>query len=264
MQIKQQTLSNPSNNITHASLFSGIGGFDLAAEWAGWSNVFNCEKDQFCQNVLKYHFPNAIQHNDIKSTDFNCYKGCIDILTGGFPCQPFSSAGKRLGTADERNLWPEMFRAIREITPRWVVCENVLGLINWSDGLVFEQVCADMESEGYQVCAFLLPAAGVAALHRRYRVWIVAHASGFGLHQTKIQAGTTSQIQLPDEYEMSAFETIKTYDFRSESHNHGVVNGLPIGLDECSIQAYGNSIVPQLAFRIFSTINTVLCSYTNT
>ena len=161
--------------MTHASLFSGIGGFDLAAEWAGFTNAFNCEIDPFCQKILKYHFPDAEQYGDIKTTDFTLWRGRIDILTGGFPCQPFSLAGKRKGTEDDRYLWPEMLRAIREIQPRWIVGENVLGIVNWSKGMVFEQVCSDLEAEGYEVQPFILPAAGVGAPHQRYRVWFVAH-----------------------------------------------------------------------------------------
>ncbi len=161
--------------MTHASLFSGIGGFDLAAEWAGWTNVFNCEIDKFCQKVLRYHFPNAIQYEDIKSTDFAIHRGGVDVLTGGFPCQPFSLAGKRRGTSDDRYLWPEMLRAIREITPRWIVGENVFGIVNWSDGLVFDTVCADLEDAGYEVQPFVIPACAVDAPHRRDRVWFVAH-----------------------------------------------------------------------------------------
>ena len=166
--------------MTHASLFSGIGGFDLAAEWAGWFNAFNCEIDSFCRKVLKYHFPQARQYDDIRTTDFTVWQGRIDVLTGGFPCQPFSIAGKRRGTNDDRYLWPEMLRAIREIRPRWIVGENVLGIVNWSQGLVFEQVCADLEAEGYSVQPYILPACGVDAPHRRYRTWFVAHTGGYG------------------------------------------------------------------------------------
>lgn len=161
--------------VTHASLFSGIGGFDLAAEWAGWTNMFNCEIDPFCRRVLKYHFPNAVQYEDIKTTDFTVWRGRIDVLTGGFPCQPFSVAGKRKGTDDDRYLWPEMLRAIREISPRWVVGENVRGFVNWSDGMVLDTVFADLEALGYEVQPFILPACAVDAPHRRDRVWIIAH-----------------------------------------------------------------------------------------
>jgi DNA (cytosine-5)-methyltransferase 1 len=161
--------------MTHGSLFSGIGGFDLAAEWMGWENIFHCEWNSFGQKVLKYHFPNSISYDDITKTDFTIHRGRIDILTGGFPCQPYSMAGKRLGKEDERHLWPEMLRAIREIQPRWVVGENVLGLVNWSGGLVFHEVQADLEAEGYEVQPYVLPAVSVNAPHRRDRVWFVAY-----------------------------------------------------------------------------------------
>ena len=164
--------------MTHGSLFSGIGGFDLAAEWAGWENIFHCEWNEFGQKVLEYHFPKAITHNDITKTDFTTYRDRIDVLTGGFPCQPYSAAGKRLGKEDERHLWPEMLRAIREIAPKWVVGENVLGLVNWNGGLVFEEVQSDLEAEGYEVQPYILPAAGVGAPHRRDRVWFVAYSDG--------------------------------------------------------------------------------------
>ncbi len=167
--------------MTHASLFSGFGGFDLTAEWVGWTNLFNCEIDPFCRRLLAYHFPHAKQYADVRTTDFSVWRGRVDVLTGGFPCQPFSAAGKRKGTADSRHLWPEMLRAIREIRPRWVVGENVLGIIDWSGGVVFEQVLANLETEGYEVEAYVLPACGVGAPHRRYRVWFVAHANDSGI-----------------------------------------------------------------------------------
>lgn len=161
--------------MTHASLFSGIGGFDLAAKWAGWTNAFNCEIDPFCRKVLKYHFPDAEQYGDIRTTDFTIWRDRIDVLTGGFPCQPFSLAGKRKGAEDDRYLWPEMLRVIRTIRPRWVVGENVFGIVNWSEGMVFEQVCSDLEAAGYEVQPYLIPACGVSAPHRRDRCWFVAH-----------------------------------------------------------------------------------------
>jgi DNA (cytosine-5)-methyltransferase 1 len=161
--------------MNHGSLFSGIGGFDLAAEWMGWTNVFHCEWEEFPRKVLNYHFPKSISYGDIKETDFTIHRGHIDILTGGFPCQPYSAAGKRLGKEDDRHLWPEMLRAIREIQPRWVVGENVHGIVNWNGGLVFEEVQADLENEGYEVQPFILPAASVNAPHRRDRVWFVAY-----------------------------------------------------------------------------------------
>ena len=166
--------------MNHGSLFSGIGGFDLAAEWMGWNNVFHCEWNPFGQKVLKHHFPKSISYNDITKTDFSIHRGNIDILTGGFPCQPYSSAGLRLGKADERHLFPQMLRAIKEIQPRWVIGENVRGLVSWNEGMVFHEVYADLESEGYEVQSFLIPAAGVNAPHQRFRVWFVAYANDKG------------------------------------------------------------------------------------
>jgi DNA (cytosine-5)-methyltransferase 1 len=159
----------------HGSLFSGIGGFDYAAQLMGWENVFHCEWNEFGQRVLKHYWPQAISYHDITKTDFTIHREGIEIISGGFPCQPYSTAGKRLGKDDERHLWPEMLRAIREIQPRWVVGENVFGLVNWNGGMVFEEVQADLESEGYEVQPFILPAAGVNAPHRRDRVWFVAY-----------------------------------------------------------------------------------------
>ena len=168
----------------HGSLFSGIGGFDLAAEWMGWENVFHCEWMEFPRKVLDYHFPNADSHIDICKTDFTKYANTIDILTGGFPCQPFSLAGKRKGTDDERYLWGEMLRAIKEIKPKFVIAENVFGITNIDGGLVFQQVCLDLENEGYEVQPFIIPAAAKDAPHRRDRCWFIAsNTNGNGLNQ---------------------------------------------------------------------------------
>jgi len=172
--IKRKTMN-------HGSLFSGIGGFDLAAEWMGWNNVFHCEWNPFGRKVLNNYWPNSISYEDITKTDFSIHRGNIDIITGGFPCQPYSMAGKRLGKDDERHLWPEMLRAIREISPRWVVGENVFGLVNWNGGMVFDEVQADLEAQGYEVQPFVLPACAVNAPHRRDRVWFVAYRNGTGL-----------------------------------------------------------------------------------
>lgn len=167
----------------HGSLFSGIGGFDLAAQWMGWENVFHCEWNEFGQRVLNHYWPNAISYGDITKTDFTIHAGQIDVLTGGFPCQPYSTAGKRLGKEDDRHLWPEMLRAIREIQPRWVVGENVLGIVSWNEGLVFNEVQLDLEAEGYEVQPYVLPACAVNAPHRRDRVWVVAYANHPGAIQ---------------------------------------------------------------------------------
>lgn len=157
--------------MTHASLFSGIGGFDLAAEWLGWENIFQVEIDPFCQKVLAKNFPNAKRYADIKQFRGTPYIGTVDVISGGFPCQPYSVAGQRRGSDDDRALWPEMLRVIREIQPTWVVGENVPGIIS----MEFESVCTDLESAGYAVQPFIVPACAVNALHRRDRVWIIAH-----------------------------------------------------------------------------------------
>jgi DNA (cytosine-5)-methyltransferase 1 len=173
----------------HGSLFSGIGGFDLAAEWMGWTNAFHCEWEEFPRKILQYHFPESKSYGDINETDFTIWNGKIDILTGGFPCQPYSAAGKRLGKEDERHLWPQMLRAIREIEPRWIIGENVYGLVSWNDGMVFEEVQVDLENEGYEVQPYILPAAAVNAPHRRDRVWFVAYSDRIGHHRDTEENG---------------------------------------------------------------------------
>ncbi len=164
----------------HGSLFSGIGGFDLAAEWMGWDNVFQVEKDPFCQKVLAKNFPKTKRYGDIREFDGTQYRGAIDILSGGFPCQPYSIAGQRKGTEDDRHLWPEMLRIIGEVQPRWVVGENVSGLLNWSGGLVLKQIKTDLEDKGFTMLPpAILPACGKNAPHRRDRLWIIAHSTEY-------------------------------------------------------------------------------------
>lgn len=185
--------------IRHASLFSGIGAPELAALWLGWQNVFHCEINEFCNTILNYWFPNSINYENIKTTDFSKWQGQIDILTGGFPCQPFSSAGQRLGADDDRYLWPEMLRVIRQIQPTFVIGENVAGILSMvqpgeevkvgsttslfdenddiykkEQEFVVETVCSDLEREGYAVQPFVIPACAVGAPHQRDRVWFVA------------------------------------------------------------------------------------------
>jgi len=264
----------------HGSLFSGIGGFDLAAEWMGWQNVFHCEWEEFPRKVLAYHFPNAKSYGDIKETDFTIWRGQIDILSGGFPCQPFSQAGKRQGTEDDRYLWHEMLRAIQEISPRWIVGENVRGLVNWNGGMVFDQVCSDLEGEGYKVFPILIPAAAVNAPHRRDRIWFVAYfdrertAKRFsnewttpdpysdirpkrGVHKERLEEAE-GHISSRDSWGTGgAWE-----NFPTQSPICGGDDGIPRKLDSIafpkwrneSIKAYGNAIVPQVAYEIFKTI----------
>lgn len=186
----------------HASLFSGFGAADLAAKWMGWDNAFWCEIDDFPRTVLSYWFPQSIGYGNIKDTDFTPWRGKIDVLTGGFPCQPFSVAGQRKGADDDRYLWPEMLRAIREIRPTWIIGENVNGILSMvqpgnevtveSQASLFEEndketileqeyiietVCRSIEQEGYSVQPIVIPACGVEAPHLRYRVFFLAHST---------------------------------------------------------------------------------------
>lgn len=286
----------------HISLFSGIGGFDLASDWMGWQNIASCEINDFCNKVLEYYWPNAYHHKDIHNLTYDLINEKISekygkewrnddiILTGGFPCQPFSLAGKRKGTEDDRHLWPEMLRLIREIRPTWVVGENVFGITNWDGGLVFDQVQIDLESEGYQVQPFILPACAVNAPHRRDRVWFIAYRNSTGLQTTRTEqqtAGTarssmewttpdTSNQGLQRSEKQRSITGIrekrnqqpagllqpdwKNFPTQSPicSGNDGLSSKLsgitlPKWRNE-SIKAMGNSIVPQVTFEIFKTI----------
>jgi DNA (cytosine-5)-methyltransferase 1 len=199
----------------HISLFSGIGGFDLAAEWAGWTNIVSCEINPFGRRHLEYYWPNAYHHTDIHTLTIEKINEELTkrhgeqwrtddiVLSGGFPCQPYSLAGKRLGKEDERHLWPEMLRVIREIKPTWIVGENVFGLVNWSDGLVFDEVQTDLETQGYEVQSYVLPACAADAPHRRDRVWIVAHATGNKSIRNR-QGGLQSELTRFDEQGITA------------------------------------------------------------
>lgn len=189
----------------HASLFSGFGAADLAATWMGWDNAFWCEIEDFPRVVLSYWFPKSKGYGNIKETDFTSWRGKIDVLTGGFPCQPFSVAGQRKGQKDDRYLWPEMLRAIREIQPTWVIGENVGGIISMvqpgsevtvesqaslfdasdketllEQEYVVETVCRDLEQEGYSIQPVVIPACAVGAPHRRDRIFFIAYRADAG------------------------------------------------------------------------------------
>jgi len=188
--------------MTHASVFSGIGGPEIAAAMLEWTNVFHCEINPFGRRVLEYWFPNSDSYEDITKTDFKQYRGQIDVLTGGFPCQPFSYAGRRRGAEDDRYLWPSMYRAIDEIQPTWVVAENVAGILTMveqgevskvaspaslfaeindvrgqyqlRETFTLQRICTDLEGHGYAVQPVLIPACAVGAppptgqgVHRR-------------------------------------------------------------------------------------------------
>ena len=175
--------------MNHLDLFSGIGGFSLALENVGFKTVGFCEVDPYCRLLLQKHWKGVTIHNDIKKLEAKDIKEPIDILTGGFPCQPYSVAGKQKGTDDNRYLWPEMFRVIKEVKPTWIIAENVRGIINIQDGMVFETVCSNLESEGFEIQPFIIPAAGVGAPHKRERVWIVGYSKHNGSLTSKIRRG---------------------------------------------------------------------------
>lgn len=275
--------------VTHGSLFSGIGGFDLAAQWMGWENVFHVERDPFCRKVLAHHFPKSQSFDDVKTFDATPFRGRLSVLSGGFPCQPFSAAGKRAGTSDDRYLWPEMFRIIREARPTYVVAENVRGLLSWNDGMVLDTVCADLEGEGYEVLPVVLPAASVNAPHRRDRIWIVAYRHGdrqqrrweWGdrlSEKTRVRqaqvlrlyrdASDTSGGGRPQDDQQHPAEEPQLSGTRWERFPTvapvcGGDDGLPKRLDGItfpkwrreSIKAYGNAIVPQVAYQIFKALH---------
>jgi len=161
--------------MTVGSLFAGIGGFDLGFQRAGFEIVWQVEKDEWCQRVLEKNFPHIERFGDIKNVGAENLKA-VDVICGGFPCQPFSQAGKRGGAEDDRYLWPEMLRVIQAVQPSWVVAENVYGLTVGEMEATFDEVLSNLEESGYDTQAFIIPACGVDAPHIRQRVWIVAHA----------------------------------------------------------------------------------------
>jgi DNA-cytosine methyltransferase len=210
------------------------------------------EIDPYCQQVLKKHYPKAQVYGDIKTFNGKEFGG-VDILTGGFPCQPFSSSGKRKGNEDARHLWPEMLRIIREVKPRYIVGENVLGILNWSGGLVFDEVCADLEREGYEVIPVVLPASAKNAVHRRYRVWFVAHAISDGLSWRK-------RKHILDEApkrqaEVLYCEKVGQGDYIPESRLAREDNGLPNRMDRT--KGLGNAWVPHVAAEIMRGIKEI-------
>jgi len=183
-------------------LFSGVGGFSIAGHQLGWETILFCEKEPFPQMVLRERFPGVPIFDDVCKLTGEKINGLIQsdrpiILTGGFPCQPFSVAGAREGTEDDRHLWPEMFRIIQAVRPDYIIGENVPGLLSIEGGVVFEQVCLDLENEGYEVQAFVLPACATGAPHRRDRVWIVAYTNevrrGSGLGSIPKENGEISE-----------------------------------------------------------------------
>lgn len=243
----------------HLDLFSGIGGFALAAQWAGIETVAFCEIDKFCHKVLQKNFPRVPIHDDIRTLNGADYAG-IDIITGGYPCQPFSTAGKRKGADDPRHLWPEMFRIIRQARPAWVVCENVAGHI--SMGL--DAVLFDMESIGYAGQSIVIPACAKDAPHERKRIWIIFHANC--TDAIGIERPCSKNLQA-EKWEASQGEQKRDDRFvelesgaatpRGDSYAGAlrILDGIPDRVDRC--KSLGNAIVPQVAYEILRCIRAV-------
>ncbi len=238
--------------LIHLSLFSGIGGLDLAAEWAGIQTVGQCEWADFPTKVLEKHWPDIPRWRDIRTlTGESFYERTglhtVDIISGGFPCQPFSVAGKRQGKEDDRYLWPEMLRVIEELRPSWVIGENVAGIIR----MALDDVLSDLENQGYATRTFVLPAAGVGAMHRRYRTAIVAHIDCIGVERNgkKQILGeshiSVRQISEPFQDAERRYDTYQSRLCRS-------LYGLPNGVDR--VRSLGNAVVPQQFYPIFQAI----------
>lgn len=244
----------------HLDMFSGIGGFALAAQWAGIDTIGFSEIDKFCCEVLKKHWPNVINYGDIRQIKELPH---VDLMTGGFPCQPFSSAGKKRGKEDERYLWPQFYRAIQLAKPTWVVIENVKGAVD----LVLETICSDLEVQDYEVQSFIIPACAADAPHRRERLWIIAHANrkrnDFRFSDweercvQKDKYGNMAQVQ--SEWEELKPNSWSTYDFKQYLSFNALATGdgygIPNRLDRG--KSLGNSIVPQVVFPILKLIKIV-------
>lgn len=228
----------------HGSLFSGIGGFDLAAEWMGWENVFHCEINPFGQKVLKYYWPNAINYEDITKTDFTVHRGTIDILTGGFPCQPFSNAGNKKGEDDFRYMFPEMLRAVCEIKPWCVVAENVYGITSKKFKYVFETICSSLETEGYTVQPYIIPSSAVGAPHERERVWFVAYS---GLPKSSgrniIEEGQQFTSRRQTRSELTSFGGLQTLTYpNSTGLQNGQLDGSKIQVSNTKRRSTPNNL----------------------
>ena len=272
---------------THLDLFSGIGGFALAAQWAGFRTVGFCEIEPYCQALIKERFgacsdseqsglegiagkglPSSRRpsvkspriHSDIFTLSGTSYLG-VDLITGGFPCQPFSVAGKRRGAADDRAIWPQMLRVIAEARPSWVLAENVPGIIN----MELDRVLSDLGAVGYSVGTLVIPACAADAKHRRYRVWIMGHADQGGIRRagTPWEQGHTafaSQTQ-PD----TGCELLERWSgepaqgptqWIPEPAVGRVAHGVPRRVDR--LKGLGNAIVPQVAYQILREIRKLI------
>jgi DNA (cytosine-5)-methyltransferase 1 len=254
------------------SLFSGIGGIDLAAQWAGIETVAFCEIDPFCQKVLRKHWPEVPIFPDIKQLTKEVLDDAgitgIDVVAGGFPCQPYSVAGKQRGKADDRHLWPEMRRVISESKPSWVVGENVANFVN----MELDQALSDLERIGYSCQPLIIPACGVGADHERYRVFIVAHSDSqqtnkqlFGYEQLSrqqgeaVEAGEKAARQADgaagNNYDTRLYPLLLWPSICSEPPVAGVLHGIPGRLD--TGRAVGNAVDPRQIYPIFAAIKAV-------
>lgn len=246
----------------HLDLFSGIGGFALAARWMNWQTVQFVEIDPFCQAVLKKNFKGVPIHGDIKTFDGTNYFERVDIISGGFPCQPFSKAGKRKGKLDDRFLWPEMLRVISEVKPLWIVGENVTGILS----MEFEKMLIQMEDQGYRAEVYIIPACAIGATHQRDRVWIVANSSGSGGVQFRkwptIQNGNRNdQNEEPRRFKQpygigGRAESDDWQEWEIEPLLCGDDDGISYRLDRN--KSLGNAIHPCVAFEIFKAIEATM------
>lgn len=253
----------------HGSLFSGIGGFDLAAQWMGWENVFHCEWNPFGQKILKHYWPNAISYEDITKTDFSIHRGTIDILTGGFPCQDASQSNqsptRQEGLQGERTgLFWSMCRAIREAEPKYVVCENVANILKTNGGEDFSAILTELSRMGYNAEWRVCRASEVGAPHNRARMYLVAYANSI-----RLQAGQSFFSNVREEAESipwlfngTSIQTFRGGTWRSEPPTLCLDDGFPgkvLGLSASQfrkeqIKGFGSAIVPQVAFQIFKAI----------
>lgn len=231
---------------TVGDLFAGIGGFSLGLEWAGFEIKWQVEADKYCRKVLKKHWPNVKQYGDIKDVGKHNLEP-VDLICGGFPCQPASYCGKQRGREDDRWLWPEMFRIIKEFKPAWVVAENVYGLITLEQGLAFKSLLFDLESEDYKTQSFIIPACAVNAPHRRNRVWIIAHTKGERL-QRSIKTYDKQRTQSYDKQSVRCPELWHENWYEAATRLCGVDDGVPNRMDR--IRALGNAVVPQVVETI--------------
>ena len=225
---------------THLDLFSGIGGFSLAFEAEGFETIGFSEIDPYASAVLRKHWPHVPNYGDVRNAIGGGY---CDVITGGFPCQPFSTAGLRKRTLDDRHLWPSMLDVIKDRRPAWVLGENVPGIL----GVDFCDMLTDLEKEGYLTQTFIVPACAVGALHLRNRVWIIAHSESLGHVSHSVHQGSDAQIHLRKPCQFSELLADKDLWYEPEPGNKRSANGPAQTLDEMRLHAIGNSIVPQVA-----------------